>query len=81
MTFLHTDKKHYMICHFHTFASIKVNFHYFEKWRKMLFLTTQDFSIDILHVKIRSFYGCEKMHLVAEQSEFSSFFTLAVGKI
>ena len=43
------------LCHFHTFASIEVNFHYFQKRTKMPFSTFQDLSIDILHVKIRPF--------------------------
>ena len=69
-------------CHFHTFASPEVIFHYFLKWTKMLFPTFQDLSIDILHVKIRPFSRIlKKCFLLLKKVLFPSFFTLAVGKI
>ena len=69
-------------CHFHTFASIEVNFHYFRKQTKMPFPTFQDLSIDILHVKIRLFLRIlKKCILLLKKVRFPSFFTLAVGKI
>ena len=85
MTFLQTKNGIWFFgrfCHFHTFASIEVNFHYFRKQTKMPFPTFQDLSIDILHVKIRLFlWILKKCILLLKKVRFTSFFTLAVGKI
>ena len=85
MTFLQTKNWicfFWHLCHFHTFASIEVNFHYFQKRTKMPFSTFQDLSIDILHVKIRPFLRIlKKCILLLKKVRFPSFFTLAVGKI
>ena len=84
MTFLQTKNWicfFWHFCHFHTFASIELNFHYFRKRTKMLFPTFQGLSIDILHAKITPFLRILKMYLVAEKVRFPSFFSLTVGKI
>ena len=80
---LFTDQKLNMLfwhfCHFHTFASIELNFHYFRKRTKMLFPTFQDLSIDILHVKIRPFLRIlKKCSLLLKKVRFPSFFTLVI---
>ena len=60
-------------------VSKKVIFHYFWKWRKILFSTFQDLSIDILHVKIKPFLRILKK--MVKKVRFCSFLTHAVGKI
>ena len=84
MTFLQTKNGIWFFgrfCHFHTFASIEVNFHYFRKQTKMPFPTFQDLSIDILHVKIRLFLRILKKCILLLKKVRFPFFTLAVGKI
>ena len=85
MTFLETKNRIWFFwhfCHFHTFVSIEVIFHYFWKWTKMPFPTFQDLFIDILHVKIRPFLRIlKKSILLLKKVRFPSFLTLAVGKI